>query len=127
MKESELNTRLITADLYEMANLDGRDTGLKYSVFVSSKGGAKHECRVKVSNIRGKNANQDCFVISLKDLEVCEGICKLNSDDLEAVKWWIHRNRFPILDLWKGVISTGEFFRRIRPLKEKNSDDSVTE
>ena len=118
MKASELNNRSISADLYEMANLDGRDTGLKYSVFVSPRGGAKHECRVKVSNIRGKNANQDCFVISLKDLEVCEGICKLNSDDLEAVKWWIHLNRFPILDLWKGKIGLIEFAKQIKPLQK---------
>lgn len=106
------------ADLFEMANISPEETGLPVTVFCSPKGGAKHECRVKVSNIPGGTNEHDVFSIDLKDLEV-RGHCKLSSDELESVKWWIHRNRFIILDYWKNRVTTTVFVNSLKPLHEE--------
>lgn len=98
--------------LYEMSNLTKKVTGIDPVIFCSQKGGAKHECRVKVSNILGKLTIEDTFTIELKDLSVA-GHCKLSSDQLESAKQWIYHNRFAILDYWKERIDTGEFLNRI--------------
>lgn len=103
------------ADLYEMANISPLETGLPVTVFCSPQGGAKHECRVKVANIRGGINEHDTFSIDLKDLAV-RGHCKLSSDELDSVKWWIHRNRFVILDYWKYRITTTQFINSIEPI-----------
>jgi hypothetical protein len=105
------------ADLYEMSNIPSKRTGLPVTVFCSPKGAAKHECRVKVSNIAGGVNEHDVFSIDLSDL-IVRGHCKLSSDDLEAVKWWIHRNRFVILDFWKERIDTLDFLQSIKPISE---------
>lgn len=101
--------------LYEMANLTKKVTGIDPVIFCNQKGGAKHECRVKVSNILGKLTIEDTFTIELKDLSII-GHCKLSSDQLEAVKWWAHKNRFAILDYWKERIETIDFLNRITKL-----------
>jgi hypothetical protein len=40
-------------DLYEMANLFPRTTGLKLTVWVSPRGRARHDARIKVSLTHG--------------------------------------------------------------------------
>jgi len=113
-----LVNKLETADLYEMANISPEDTGLPVTVFCSPKGRAKHECRVKVSNIKGGINEHDVFSIVLKDLSVV-GHCRLSSDDLESVKWWIERNRYVILDYWKERINTKKFVNGIKPITKE--------
>jgi len=98
--------------LYEMANLSKTTTGIDPVIFCSQKGGSKHECKVKVSNILGKLSATDVFTIELKDSPVI-GYCKLTANQLESAKWWIHKNRFAILDYWEEIIDTGEFLNRI--------------
>lgn len=115
-------TDITAVDLYEMSNIDGSITGLRHEVFCSQKGGAQHECRVKVSNRTGKNGYPDTFSIDLKDFTI-RGDCRISSDDLEAVKWWIHRNRFAILDFWKDRINTREFFNQLTGLNENFDDE----
>ena len=102
-------------DLYEMANLTKSITGVDPVVFCSPKGDAKHECRVKVSNVIGKMTASDVFSIELKDLSIV-GHCKLTQDHLESVKWWIHKNRFALLDYWKELIDTRDFMNRVTKL-----------
>ncbi len=77
--------------LYEMANLTKSITGIIPVIFCSPKGDAKHECRVTVSNIIGKMTAADTFTIELKTLDII-GHCKLTSEHLDSVKWWIHKN-----------------------------------
>jgi hypothetical protein len=87
-------------------------------VFCSPKGDAPHECRVKVSNIIGKMTASDTFSVELKDLSV-DGYCKLSSNHLESVKWWIYQNRFVILDYWKERIDTKEFLNQVKSINLK--------
>jgi len=118
MKVSELNED----DLYEMANLTKSITGIDPIVFCSPKGDAKHECRVKVSNILGKMTMADTFSIELKDFSV-HGYCKLSTPMLDSVKWWIHRNRFIILDYWKEKIDTRQFLNGVKSLTLESTDE----
>lgn len=101
--------------MYLTSVLSKNTTGIDPVIFCSQKGGAKHECRVKVSNILGKLSATDVFTIELKDLSVV-GHCKLTDNQLESAKWWIHKNRFAILDYWKERIDTGEFLNIIDQL-----------
>lgn len=105
--------------LYEMANLTKSITGIEPVVFCSPQGNASHACRVKVSNSLGKVTANDLFSVDLKDLEVI-GECKLSHDNLEAVKWWIFKNRFVILDYWKSRIDTREFMNTVHSIGEQN-------
>lgn len=102
--------------LFEMASLTSDITGISPDVFCSPKGETKHECRIKVSNLIGKMSADDIFSIELKDLTI-RGHCRLNSDQLESVKWWIHRNKFVILDYWKSKINTRDFLNLVKPIK----------
>ena len=117
MKASELNDKFVAADLYEMANLDGRDAGLDVVVFCSPDYNSRHSCRVKVSNKRGKMTPDDVFVIDMTNFEIVAGVCKLNSDDLESVKVWLYRNKDIIQKYWDNEISTREFVLGIKKIK----------
>ncbi len=101
--------------LYEMANLTSDLTGVDPVVFCSPKGDAPHECRVKVSNVIGKMTASDVFSIAVNDLSVT-GHCKLSTDQLESVKWWIHKNRFAILDYWKSKTNSLQFMLAVNHL-----------
>ena len=106
------------ADLYEMANLSPDETGVSHSIFISPSYGVAHSCRVKVCNVRGKMVPTDTFVIDLNNLEIVAGTCKLNTNELEAVKWWIHRNKKVLLDYWKGNINTTQCLMQLKKLKQ---------
>lgn len=103
--------------LWEMADLSPRMTGVPYNIFISPDYGVGHEARVKVSNNKGKIVPNDMFVVRLHDLGV-EGECKLKTDDLERVKWWVHRNRFVLLDYWKNRIDTDQCLAALKPITE---------
>src|SRR5581483_4007103 len=49
LRESAKNMRDQADDLYEMANLFPRTTGLPMTVWVSPRGRARHDARIKVS------------------------------------------------------------------------------
>lgn len=107
--------RTDTADLYVMANLSPKETGLPVTVFCSPKGRADYDCRVKVSNITGGINEHDVFSVSVNDFSITS-YCKLSQDDLQSVKRWIHLNRVAILDYWNGQIDTLEFLNSLKPI-----------
>jgi hypothetical protein len=113
-----------SANLYEMANLDSETTGLPMYVFCSTKGNAKHECRIKVCNTKGKMNADDTFSIDVHQLKVF-GNCRLNPDDLERVKWWIHYNRFIISDYWKERINTKTFLNSVKNILDVNVSNLI--
>lgn len=113
-----------SANLYEMANLDSETTGLPMYIFCSPKGNAKHECRIKVCNTNGKMNEDDTFSIDVHSFEI-HGECRLNIDDLERVKWWIHYNKFPLLDYWKNRINTKTFLNSVKNILNVNVSQSL--
>ena len=108
----------LSADLYEMANVPTRLTGLRAVVFCSPKGNSKHACRVKVSNSIGKMNPDDVFVVVLHNLEIAAGECKLSVADLESVQWWIYYNRQLILNYWNYTVDTLDFLQSVKRIRD---------
>lgn len=86
--------------LVEMANLQPQDTGIAYTVNVVSKGGAKHDSIVKVSNIPGRWAHDDNFAITLEPNPRIIGNCKIKNSHLDDIKDWIKLNHEHINKIW---------------------------
>jgi hypothetical protein len=107
--------------LYEYANLDFVDTGLKDIVIhVYSQGDTKvqHGPRIKVSNVYGKFSREDNFVIDITNKNVVEGKCKLSTKEYNKILEWIDLNRIVILKYWNshGEMLTRELYSNVRKL-----------
>ena len=104
-------------DLYEMANVSPKDTGLSVYVYVSPNN-SNHGPRIKVSNIKNKSWSDDNFSLSICDKpELMNGVCKLDSNELDDTKNWIILNKNILLDYWNNKIqSTKEFLLLIKSI-----------
>lgn len=104
--------------LYEMANIQPKQSGLSYIVQFASKGGAKHGARVKVSNIPGTFHHSDNFTVTLETPPRIIGNCKIKNSDLENIKDWIDLNRSHIIKVWNcsGNMSGTEIDQGIQKL-----------
>lgn len=100
-------------DLYEMANLYPRTTGLPMTVWVSPCGGARHDARVKVSRSGGdRMVPTDTAVVGIRPAPaLIEG--DLAPRDYAIVARWIDLNRAALLDFWEGAIDTIELGERL--------------
>ena len=101
-------------DLYLIANLRPDTTGLPMVVWVSERGRARHDARVKVALAHGHRAdpyNTASVAVRLAPHLVAG---QLSPADLRAVSDWIRLNEAVIVDYWDGAIGTGELIRRLR-------------
>lgn len=88
-------------ELFEMANVRPEISGLPFIVWISEKGGARHDVRVKVS--AGPRAREFAASVSVRPaVEVVAG--ELSLRDLELVRAWIDLNRDVIVKFWDGDI-----------------------
>jgi hypothetical protein len=101
-------------DPYEMANLYPRTTGLPMTVWVSPRGNARHDARVKVSRSGGERmVPEDTAVVGIRPVPaLLEG--NLGSEELEAVRRWIELNRDVLIAYWEGEADTAELIQRLR-------------
>ena len=102
-----------TDDLYEMANLYPRTTGLPMTVWVSPRGGARQNARVKVSVIGGdRMVPESAAVVGIRpEPRLIEG--DLARGDLDAVARWIALNREALIALWDGEIGSIELSQKL--------------
>lgn len=100
-------------ELYEMANLYPRDTGLPMTIWVSPKGRARHDVRIKVCTTHGDRMDiSNTAVVGVRPRpRLLEG--KLASKDFERVAKWIGLNTNVLIGYWDGTLSTVEFAARI--------------
>ena len=103
-------------DLFEMANLYPRETGLPMTVWVSNRGRARHDVRVKVCRIRGNRMDTDeTAVVGVRpEPRLIEG--PLAPSDLKLVVEWIKLNEATIIGYWDGSIDTGGLIRGLKPM-----------
>lgn len=87
-----------------MANLFPRHTGLPFVVWISVKGGAKHDVRVKVSPGAKVQASELISVALRPAIRVVDG--EMDSGDLVLLSKWIELNRDVIIRYWEGDIDT---------------------
>jgi hypothetical protein len=105
-----------TDDLFEMANLYPRTTGLPMTVWVSPRGNARHDVRIKVNMTHGDQMNVDnTAVVAVRPApSVVEG--RLSTADERAVFAWIALNAAAIIAYWDGAIDTVQLAQALRPL-----------
>lgn len=107
-------TPLEEVDLFEMANLYPRDTGLPMTIWVSPRGRARHDARVKVCRSHGERMNaDDTATVSVRPTpELIDG--SLANADLKAVQAWINANEDGLIGYWDGHLSTVEFVQALK-------------
>jgi hypothetical protein len=105
-----------TEDIFHMTNLSPRMTGLPMSVWVSPRGNARHDVRIKVNMSHGRQMSIDnTAVVALRPrLRIVAG--RLSSDDQRAVAAWVALNSEPIIAYWNEELDTDEFLARLKVL-----------
>jgi len=102
-------------DLYEMANLFPRTTGLRLTVWVSPRGRARHDARIKVSLTQGRMDIGHTAVVGIRPSpRLIEGT--LAPTDLEQVSRWITSNEAALMDFWNETIDSVELGGRLKKI-----------
>ncbi len=103
-------------DLFLMANLRPKTTGLPMTIWVSERGNARHGPRLKVSLQHGPKMDpyHTASVTLGDDPREIDGT--LTPEDLRLVKSFIQLNRAALEAYWKGGIDTGELLERLKAL-----------
>jgi len=91
---------------YEMANLRPERTGLPFVVFISQRGGAKHDVRVKVAPGAKVRRSEMVTVAIRPNLRVVRG--RLDPHDLALLERWISLNVDTLIRDWDGDIEYTE-------------------
>jgi hypothetical protein len=105
-----------TDELFEMANLYPRTTGLPMTVWVGPRGRARHDVRVKVNMTHGDQMTIDnTAVVGVRPApHLVAG--RLSPEDQRLVFDWIRLNAAAIIAYWDGSIDTLEFVQALKPL-----------
>jgi hypothetical protein len=104
--------------LFDMANLRPERTGLPVVVFISQRGGARHDARVKVAKGPKVRASEMATVTIRPSVRVVRG--SVDPADLAVLDQWIGINRAVLVDYWNGDIEyTEDAIAALRPLPER--------
>jgi hypothetical protein len=100
---------------YEMANLRPERTGLPFVVFISQRGGARHDVRVKVARAPRVRPSEMVTVALRPTVRVVRG--RLDPHDLALLRQWMDINEQVLIDYWNGVIGyTEDALNSLRPI-----------
>lgn len=99
---------------FEMANLFPKHTGLPFVVWISYRGGAQHDVRVKVSPGPKALSSGMASVAIRPAVRIVEG--HMSGSDLELLTRWIELNRDVLVKYWDGEFDTKDALDAIRPL-----------
>ena len=97
-----------------MANLSPALTGLPMIVWISERGRARHDVRMKVPLVHGRRARPD-RAASVSVGPIVAGP-DLDPRGLERVRQWIELNREAIIAYWNGDLLTDEVIVRLKPI-----------
>ena len=100
--------------LFEMANLFSKHTGLPFVVWISYRGGAQHDVRVKVSPGPKVLPSQMVSIAIRPNVHVVQG--EMRASDLTLLTKWIELNRDVLMRYWEGEIDTKDAIDAIRPI-----------
>jgi hypothetical protein len=101
-------------EFFDMANLFPKHTGLPFVVWISFRGGARHDIRVKVSP-GPKTLPLEMTSIAIRpEIRVVQG--SLSGGDLALLSKWIEMNRDVLLRYWEGEIDTKDAIEAIQPI-----------
>lgn len=100
-------------DTFEMANLAPRTTGLPLTVWVSPRGHARHDARIKVSLTPGKMDIDNVAVVAIRPRPATLAGA-LASNDFDRIARWIELNEAALIDFWDEAIDTAELVARLQ-------------
>ena len=108
-------------DLFEMANLFPHRTGLPMTVWVSPRGGARHDARIKVNMTHGNQMNAaNTAVVGVRPApHLIAG--RLSADDERLVFEWVALNNDALIAYWEGQIDTIDLGERLKPITSSSS------
>ena len=111
--------------LFDMANIRPERTGLPVVVFVSQKGGARHDVRIKLAPAPRVRASE-MITVAVREMitvavrpapRVIRGT--LGGRDFDLVRQWIELNEDVLVRYWNGAIEyTEDMMDAIKPLPE---------
>ena len=107
-----------SVNIFGMANLYPKRTGLPVIIWVDSVGIARNNKhylpRVKIQNTPGNKATLDTFsVLISKTPRILSGKCKLSSDDLQTMFNYVSEHCQDLMDLWNQKIDEDELKERL--------------
>lgn len=98
-----------------MANLFPKHTGLPFVIWISVRGGARHDVRVKVSANAKAMPGEMATVGIRPEVKVVEG--ELSADALRQLEAWIALNRATLISYWDGDIDTQDALEALRRIE----------
>jgi len=102
--------------LFELANLSPKRTGLPFVVWISPKGGAQHDVRVKVSRSPRANSSEWISVAIRPAVRVVGG--DMSAHDVTLLREWVELNRDVIIKYWDGDIEyTEDAIAALKPIQ----------
>ena len=124
MKFQEIYNRLFSArdELFEMANLRKRETGLPVNIYVSSGGTVNkhHSPRIKVMYDTSNRFNPHATVSVILKQDVTPtdvvGYNNLPNHILTPIRNYINLNFDVLIDYWNDKIDTIELSRKLKKL-----------
>ena len=113
---SEKANPITSDELYEMANLYPRTTGLPMTVWVGPRGNARHDVRIKINLAHGNQMNIDnTAVVGVRPTpHLVAG--QLSSADQRLLFQWVQLNAAAIVGYWDGDIDTAELIQMLKRL-----------
>jgi hypothetical protein len=111
-------------DLFEMANLYPDTTGLPMTVWVSPRGTARHDVRVKVNMMHGNQMNiANTAVVGVRPMpRLIAG--RLPAADAQFVFEWVTLNRDALVAYWDGQIDTARLIQALKALPPSGLGDA---
>jgi len=103
-------------ELFEMANLYPRTTGLPMTVWVSPRGNARHDVRIKVNMTHDNQMTVENTVVAAVRPVPHLIAGQLSANDERAVFDWITLNAPAIIAYWDGDIDTVQLSQLLQPL-----------
>jgi hypothetical protein len=105
----------VLEDLFAMSSLPGRLTGLPFVVWISPKGSARHDVRVKVSPSPRAKPGEFVTVAIRPKVKVIDG--RMSAADLALLAKWVEINRDALVRFWDGDIEyTTDVLAQLRGL-----------
>jgi hypothetical protein len=92
-------------DLFLMANLTFKRTGLPFVVWISPRGNARHDVFIKVSP--GPRMTSEMASVAIRpEVRVIDG--EMETQDLALLRRWVELNRDVLIRYWDGDIEFTE-------------------
>lgn len=92
--------------LFEIANLRPERTGLPFVVFISQRGGARHDVRVKIARSAKVRPSEMMTIAVRPRPRIVEG--KVDAHEFEQLRRWIALNEEVLIKYWDSAIEYTE-------------------